>query len=226
MQVKTGKQNMKKTTLLLVSVLASTAAFSQVKEIKNTIKFNAITLFKQVYDVQYERVLDEKSSVQFGIAFGNYESTDINKVQDLHLDNFGRTLNNPKNGALTENIFALNVDYKYYYMKTNAAPKGLYLSPSVQYLKSKNTFGAMEQREQGNSDGSFDFKERKYTEEVNVVNVRALIGCQLIIAKLVTVNPYVGPSYAFGNAKEYNDKEDSSAKGLLFNYGLYVGVVF
>lgn len=217
---------MKKTTLLVLAIITSTYSYAQNNEINNSIKFNAITIFKQVYDLQYEKVINAKSSIQFGIAVGNYESTDIDKVQELHIDIFGRTLNNPKDGLISEKTFSINVDYRYYYMKTTNAPRGLYLSPSIQYLKMSNSFGALERNRAGNGNSGFNFEKITYNENLNVVNVRALIGCQLIIADLVTFNPYVGPSYAFGSAKEYNGKEDGRAKGLWFNFGIYVGFVF
>ena len=111
-------------------------------------------------------------------------------------------------------------------MKTTSAPRGLYLSPSIQYLKSNNTFSAFIQNEAGNVDGTFNYTKREYIENLSLVNIRALIGFQLIIANLVCVNPYLGPSYAFGNVQGCNDKEDTSAKGILFNYGIYLGVAF
>jgi hypothetical protein len=208
---------MKNTILTILTILSLNYTFSQKKEIKNSIKFNAITIFKQVYDFQYEKVIDDKNSVQFGIGIGNYESNDINKVQDLHRDNFGRTLNNPINGFITEKTFSINVDYRHYYMKTTTAPRGLYLSPSIQYLKSKNSFGALE------NGGTL---KSEYNQDLSLVNVRSLIGCQLLIANLVSFNTYIGPSYAFGNAKGYNGNKDTKAKGLLFNYGIYLGVAF
>jgi hypothetical protein len=217
---------MKRTTFITLMIISLNYSYSQKKEIKNSIKFNAITSFKQVYDFQYEKVIDNKNSVQFGIAFGNYENNDINKVQELHSDNFGRTLNNPKDGLITEKTFSINVDYRHYYMKTTSAPRGLYLSPSIQYLKSNNTFSALEQNEVGNVNGTFNYTKREYKQNLSLVNIRALIGCQLIIANLVSFNPYIGPSYAFGNAKAYNGNEDTKAKGLLFNYGIYLGVAF
>lgn len=217
---------MNKTTLLILAIITSAYSYAQNKELKHSIKFSAITVFKQVYDLQYEKVINPKSSVQFGIAIGNYKSTDIDKVQELHRDNFGRSLNNPINGLISEKTFAINVDYRYYYMKTTAAPRGLYLSPSIQYLKINNSFSALEQNSEGNGNGGFDFKKRNFTEDLSVLNVRALVGSQMIIANVVSVNPYFGPSYAFGKAKGYRDEDDSDGKGLLFNFGLYVGVVF
>ena len=217
---------MKKTTLTILTILALNYAYSQKKEIKNSIKFNAITVFKKVYDFQYEKVINNRNSLQFGIGIGNYKSNDINKVQELHSDNFGRTLNNPKDGLISEKTFSINVDYRHYYMKTTSAPRGLYLSPSIQYLKSNNSFNALEQNSEGNSNGTFNYTKREYKQDLDLVNIRALIGCQLIIANLICINPYMGPSYAFGSAKGYNDKEETNAKGLFFNYGIYLGVVF
>ncbi len=203
--------------MYILMIMSLNNAYSQKKEIKSSIKFEAISIFKHVYDFQYEKVINDKNSIQFGFGFGNYESNDLSKVQELHKDNFGNTFNNPTNGFVTEKTFSLNIDYRYYYMKTITAPRGLYLSPSIQYLRSNNSFGALENGET---------LKREFNQDLSLVNVRALIGCQLIIANLVSLNPYVGPSYAFGKAKEYNENGDSSATGLLFNYGIYLGVVF
>jgi hypothetical protein len=207
-------------------ILSVNLIFSQKKETKNTIKFNAITIFKQVYDLQYEKVINDKNSLQFGIGIGNYSNNEISQIQKLHGDNFGRTLYNPKDGLITEKTFSINVDYKHYYMKTTNAPRGLLLSPSIQYLKSNNSFSALEQNEACNVDGTFNYTKSEYKQNSSLVNIRSLIGCQLLITNLVCINPYIGPSYAFGNAIVYNGNEDSKAKGFLFNYGVYVGVGF
>jgi len=221
---------MKKIYLLSIIVLAVNATFAQnenkQEENKNVIKFNAIAIFEKVYDLQYERVINKRNSLEFGIGFGNYSSADLSEVQDLHSENFGRTINNPKDGFVTEKTFSITVGYRHYYMENNAAPRGLYLSPSIQYLKTDNSFGALEQDPFGNVDGTFNYVKREYQQEVNIVNVRALIGCQLIIANLVCVNPYFGPSYAFGTAKDYDGEKDTKATGVLLNFGIYVGVGF
>ena len=208
---------MKKIYLLGLIILSVNSIFSQKKENKNTIKFNAITIFRQVYDLQYEKVIDDKNSFQFGIGFGNYKSNDINKVEKLNMDNFGTSLHNPTSGYVTEKTFLLNIDYRHYYMATTTAPRGLYLSPSIQYLKSNNSFGALENGGTSKSN---------YNQHLKLVNIRTLIGCQLIISNLICFNPYFGPSYAFGSAKAYNGNEDSKAKGFLLNYGIYIGMGF
>lgn len=217
---------MKKILLLTLIILNANAAISQKKEIKNTIKFNGISIFKQVYDVQYERVINDKSSVQIGLGFGNYSSTDNDKVRELHLENFGSTLNGNKNPFVIEKTFSLNVDYRYYYMKTTTAPKGLYLSPSLQYIKTNNSYGVVLSYSESGSNNPTPGKKVEYNQDVSIVNLRALIGCQLIIANVVCVNPYFGPSYAFGSATDYNGKDYDDAKGVLLNFGLYVGVAF
>lgn len=207
-------------------ILSIQLTFSQKKEIKNTIKVNAISVFQKIYDFQYENVLNEKNSIQFGIGIGKNNDNDISKYQEFHLDNFGRTLNNAKDAVISENTFSINVDYRHYYMKNTSAPRGLYLSPSIQYLKSESNYSAFEQDSFGNGNGTFNFTKREYKSSVSIVNIRALIGCQLLIANRICFNPYFGPSYAFGSAKAYNGNEDSKAKGILLNYGIYFGVGF
>ena len=217
---------MNKTWLIITLILSIQSTFSQKKEIKNTIKINTIGVFKKIYDFQYEKVLNEKNSIQFGIGIGKNENNDLSKYQEFHLENFGRNLNNPKDVVINENTFSINVDYRHYYMKSNKAPRGLYLSPSIQYLKSDSNYTAFEQDSFGSNNGTFNYTKREYISEVNIVNVRALIGCQLMIANIICLNPYFGPSYAFGSAKAYNGNEDSKAKGILLNYGIYLGFGF
>lgn len=217
---------MKKIWLISVLILSTNLTFSQKKEIKNSVKINVFGVFNKLYDFQYENVLNEKNSIQFGIGIGKNENSEISKYQEFHLDNFGTTLNNPKDVAINENAFTINVDYRHYYMKNTSAPSGLYLSPSIQYLKSESNYSGFEQDSFGNSNGTFNYTKREYKSDVNILNIRALIGCQLLIANRICFNPYFGPSYAFGSAKAYNGNEDSKAKGLLLNYGIYVGVGF
>lgn len=213
---------MKKIYLIGLIILSVNAVFSQDK-IKNTIKFNAITIFKKTFYFQYERVINERNSLEFGIGIGNYNSTEMNKVQELNSANFGSTFNNPINGFIKEKTFLVDVGFRHYYMKNNNAPRGLYLSPSIQYVKADNSYGALEQ---ASNSGEPDYTKIEYKQTLNIINLRALIGCQLIIANLICFNPYFGPSYAFGSAKYYNGENDTKAKGVLLNYGINVGVKF
>jgi hypothetical protein len=198
------------------------AAFSQ-DEMKNTIKFNAIAIFKRVFDFKYEMVISDRNSLEFGIGIGNYSSTAIDKVQALNSANFGSTLNYPIDGFVKEKTFLIDVGYRHYYMKNNSAPRGLYLSPSIQYAKIDNSYGALES---GSNPSDPVYSKREYNQSLNIVNIRALIGCQLVIAKLICVNPYFGPSYAFGSAKNYNGENNAKAKGILLNVGIFVGIGF
>ncbi|WP_432672005.1 hypothetical protein [Flavobacterium sp. SM2513] len=216
---------MKKIYLASLSIFSISAGFAQIKEVKNTIKFEAISIFNHKYDLQYEKVINDKSSLQLGIGFGNYSGTDMSEVDELHLDNFGSTFSG-KNVFIKEKSFSINLDYRYYYMKTAVAPKGLYLSPSLQYLKSNNSYGGSRYSVEGSLNGTSSYKDVQYNQDTSLINVRALVGCQFLIANVVAVNPYFGPSFAFGSAKDYNGKKDSSALGLLLNFGINIGVAF
>jgi hypothetical protein len=217
---------MKKITFTILTILATNLMFSQAGEIKNTIKINTIGIFKSLVDIQYEKVLNNKNSVQFGIGIGNYNNHDVDKFQTFHLDNFGSTLNNPINVAITEKTFSLNCDFRHYYMKTTKAPRGLYLSPSIQYLKSNSSYSAYEQASSSNQNGTFDYTKVEYKRDLSIINIRALIGCQLIIANRISLNPYFGPGYAFGSVKGINEKNKTIDTGFVLNYGVYLGVAF
>jgi len=218
-----------KNILILLTLLISYNGFSQEeieqKQIKNIIKLNAVPLFNGVFEFQYERVLSSKSSIQIGFGTGGNETTDRQEFQDMHLNTFGRTLNNPKNLAYSEKTFSLNIDYKYFFTQEQI-PKGLYFSPSIQYINYKENYSGQEQNSSGNGDGTFDFFDISKEREFKLYNVRALIGYQFIIAKFIALNPYFGPSFLFGDATDFFDREDTNEKGFGLNVGFYVGVGF
>ncbi|WP_281228734.1 hypothetical protein [Flavobacterium aquiphilum] len=217
---------MKKNILTILLLSSLNLVFSQKKELNNVVKINSVTIFSKVYDFQYERILNDKNSIQFGLGVGNNNVSDVQEFQDLYRKNFGRTLNNPTNTSYNEKTFSLNIDYKYYYLKTTTAPRGLYLSPSFQYFKYQEEFNAMEQGEWDNWSQSFNYTKRAYKKEQSLINLRALVGCQLIIANCVSLNPYFGPGFAFGSAKDFYGHTDDDEKGFILNYGVYAGFSF
>jgi hypothetical protein len=215
---------MNKNLITLSLILITASIFAQENK-KNLFKINAVPIFSGVYEFQYERVLNENSSIQVGFGTGNKTVTDLNEFQELHLETFNRNLNNPRNTEYSEKTFTLNIDYRYY-LKGNVAPKGLYLSPSIQYISYEERFSAEEQETSGNENGGFDFNQRNVEQEFKLFNIRALIGYQLIIANTISFNPYFGPSFAFGDAKDFFDREDEDEKGFGLNVGVYVGINF
>ncbi|MFD0991570.1 hypothetical protein ACFQ1R_15840, partial [Mariniflexile jejuense] len=134
-----------------------------------------------------------------------------------------RNLNDAKDTEYSEKTFAMNIDFRYYFSSENNH-RGLYISPSIQYLKYQERFYAMEKESFGNGDGTFDYNERIWEREFNLYNIRALIGYQLVIAKRIIINPYFGPGFAFGKAKDLFDREDENEKGFSFNAGIYIGI--
>ena len=215
---------MKNKYFTLILLFIATSIFAQENK-KNLFKINVVPLFSGVYELQYERVLNEKSSIQFGFGTGNKTINDRNEFQELHIETFGRNLNNPRNTEYSEKTFTLNFDYRYY-LKGHTSPKGLYISPSIQYIKYEERFSAQEQESFGNGNGGFDFNNRLDEREFNLYNLRALIGFQLLIAKTISFNPYFGPSFAFGDANDFFDREDEDVKGFGLNVGVYVGINF
>ena len=214
---------MKNNYFTLILIFIASSVFAQDK--KNLLKINLVPIFSGVYEFQYERVLNDKSSIQFGFATGKKSITDKDKFRELTLDTFGRSNGNIENQEYSEKTFAINFDYRYY-LKGNISPKGLYLSPSIQYIKYKERFYSLEQESFGNGNGGFDFNESLYESEFKLYNLRALIGYQLLIANTISFNPYFGPSFAFGDANDFFDREDEEAKGFGLNVGVYVGINF
>ena len=218
-----------KKILILLLPLVSFNGFSQEqkqqKQIKNIFKLNAVPIFSGVFEFQYERVLSSKSSIQIGFGTGGKSTIDRQEFQDMHLNTFGRTLNNPKNTEYSEKTFTVNFDYKYYFTE-ELIPKGLYFSPSIQYIKYEESYTAKEQSSFGNNDGTFDFSDIIREKDFKLYNIRAIIGYQFVVAKFITLNPYFGPSFLFGDATDFFDREDSNEKGFGLNAGFYVGVGF
>lgn len=222
--IQTNLSPMKQNYFTFLLFIIAISVFAQDNK-KNLVKINAVPIFAGIYEFQYERVLNERSSIQIGFGIGNKSVNDKNEFQELHIDAFGRNLNNPKNTEYSEKTFTLNLDFRYY-LKGHDAPKGLYISPSIQYISYEERFSALEQESFGNGNGSFDFNERLEEREFKLYNLRALIGYQLLIANTISFNPYFGPSYVFGDAKDFFDKEDEDAKGFGLNFGIYLGINF
>ena len=214
---------MKKKLILLFTIIICNLVYSQDSEIKTDLKINILNVFSKIYEIQFERSIGKKTSIQVGFGFGNNTIDDKTEFNNLFLKTFGRTINNPKNTEYTEKTFTANIDFRFYL--NHKQMDGLYISPSFQYYSYEERFYALEQQSYGYGD-VFNFDERLYQRKVKLYNIRALIGYQLLIAKHIIFNPYFGPGYAFGNETDFFDRNTDDEKGIVLNYGIYFGVGF
>lgn len=212
----------KKFISVIISLLSATC-FCQ--DSQHLIKVNAVPIFNSVYEIQYEYVFDEANSLQIGVGYGNRKNNSTEDLQEFHLENFGSNLNGPKDTELAEKTFTINLDYRFYVGEQDA-PRGLYFSPSLQYINYKESYYALERETFANGGDDFDYNERSGEESFNGVNIRALAGLQLLIAQKIVFNPYFGAGFLMGNSKEYVFKNDDDVKGVVLVFGVNVGYAF
>lgn len=216
---------MKQYYFSILLILITSLTYSQNKKVKNIFKINIAPFFSNVYEYQYERQISKNSSFQIGFGRRSKETNDRDEFQDIHLEIFRRTLNNPKDTNYSEKIFLINFDYRYYFSE-NETLSGFYISPSIQYLNYKERLFAREMASTGNRDGTFSFFDQLDEREFKLYNLRVNFGYQLIFLNHIIINPYLGVGLAFGEAKDFLDREDTDAKGFSINGGLYIGLGF
>ncbi|CAI8201060.1 MAG: Uncharacterised protein [Formosa sp. Hel1_33_131] len=112
--------------------------------------------------------------------------------------------------------FTLNAEYRYFFSHLSA-PKGLYVSPGIQYLKlnEKYTYTASNNQPSTLVDNDY-----------SIFNIRGLFGYQFIIAKRIILNPYLGAGIALGSVDENNNRADAFGTGFSINGGIDIGIGF
>lgn len=111
---------MKKFFFIVIVFLFSSTKYAQESK-KNVIKINSLLLISNIYDVQYERALNDRSTIQLGFGIGKTNNYDLNDFQELYSDFFGQTLNNPRDTHHRKETISVNLDYKHY-MRNHKAP--------------------------------------------------------------------------------------------------------
>ncbi|MBO3099030.1 hypothetical protein [Gelidibacter pelagius] len=215
---------MKKFFFIVIVFLFSSTKYAQESK-KNVIKINSLLLISNIYDVQYERVLSDRSTIQLGFGIGKTNNHDLNDFQELYSDFFGKTLNNPRDTHHRKETISVNLDYRHY-MRDHKAPKGFYIGPSIQYIKFKERFSALEQQPDEDGDTEALYTERLKQRDLELYNVRALLGYQFLVAQSISINPYAGPSFVFGDTDESFEREDENITGFGLNFGVAIGLVF
>lgn len=109
---------------------------------------------------------------------------------------------------------------------SDKAPKGFYIGPSIQYIKFKERFSALEQQPDEDGDTEALYTERLKQRDLELYNVRVLLGYQFLVAQNISINPYAGPSFVFGDTDESFEREDENLTGFGLNFGVAIGLVF
>lgn len=215
---------MKKFIFIVILFLFSTSKNAQ-EDQKNIIKINALLLISNIYEINYERILNDRSSLQIGFGAGKTTNSNLNDFQELYSDFFGTTLNNPMDTQHRKETFSLNIGYRHY-TKDHKAPKGFYIGPTIQYINFKERLYALEQDPDFTSYNEKIFVERLNQRNLKLFNVQALLGYQFFLGKIFYINPYAGPSWVFGNTDEAFQSEDENVTGFGLNFGIGIGFGF
>lgn len=176
---------MRKITLLLIGVLFINSNLNAQNDskIKNSIKINGLALFSGFYEFQYERLITEKSSIKIGFGNGTLRNKSGSDADKDFQNAFGsNTYSFVEHKKHIVDGFTINADFRYYFSHLQA-PKGLYISPGVQYLKLNEKYTYID------SENRFS---TLVDDEYSIVNIRFLFGYQFVIAKRIVFNPYLG----------------------------------
>jgi hypothetical protein len=94
---------------------------------KNILKVNPVGLFNDHYDIDYERVLNNKSSISFGFSSGTY----LNRVGDAAGDDYlklhGSSPPNINDHIIKGSFYS--AEYRYYLShSTKSIPAGVHIT--------------------------------------------------------------------------------------------------
>ncbi|NGX85385.1 hypothetical protein [Aequorivita sp. KMM 9714] len=203
--------------LLLILILFSMTMFAQKEHnIKNSIRVNSIALLSNYYEFQYERVLNNKNSIKIGFGNGFFLKKTGNDADKDFESAFGSNIFNNNNEHIVKG-FSLNADYRYFF-SAKPAPKGIYISPGIQYLKlnEKYTYVTFEEGQ----------LRTLIDNNYSILNFRFLLGYQFIITKNILINPYLGVGVALSKVENPTNTVEGYGKGLSLNMGVDVGIAF
>ena len=208
---------MKKIVAIIILFICFSSITAQENEnIKNSIRVNGLALFSGYYEFQYERVITEKGAIKIGFGTGtllNKKGEDADKDFETA---FGTNSFNNENEHIVKG-FSVNADYRYFFTK-KLAPRGIYVSPGIQYLKLNEKYTYVNTNE-----GGF---RTLVDNDYSIFNLRALFGYQFIIAKSIVINPYLGGGVSFCKVEAPTTRVDGYATGFSLNGGIDLGIGF
>ncbi len=208
---------MKKIIFLLIAIVTihSNLHAQNDKEIKNSIRINGLALFAGFYEFQYERLITEKGAIKIGFGTGTLLNRKGSDADKDFKDAFNSSSFSPDQEHSIDG-FSLNADFRYFFSHLKA-PKGLYVSPGIQYLKLQEKYTYT-----NNNNELTTLANNNYT----IFNLRFLAGYQFIIAKTVIFNPYLGGGIALGTTNENSTQAAGSGTGSTVTIGIDIGIGF
>ena len=196
-------------TLLL---LLFTQKNLKAQEKKNVIKLSPLSLIVLTGNVQYERILSNKLSLNLGLYYGGLEL-------QLATENTSQKYKFSWAGITPE---------LRYYLTGQGAPDGLYTAPYLRFRR----MGIKWQQKEDDPFGD------PYVSDVKLRFLSAgfggMIGYQALLGEIVTLDTYLGVGYNFTEAKViYNTAgtpleilELVDFQGLALRPGFTIGIAF
>lgn len=165
-------------TVLFVIILSLTAINIWGQEKKNAIKFSAMSLPLNSVVFEYERMLNEKNAVEFGLGIPTNQS---------FVDKFGMNWSEDENISNDKfGIFSLRAAYRHY-TGQSMLPKGFYIAP---YIKYQGISAAADNKRTVEDDlGNFTYDEN-YDTKINTISAGFQLGYQFLISKTVTLDVF------------------------------------
>jgi hypothetical protein len=162
-------------TLLSIVVLCLICMHVWGQEKKNAVKVLPVSLPLNSVVFEYERMLNEKNAVEFGIGL---------PVERTFVDKFGMDLNEDDDISNDKlGIFSFRAAYRHYTGKS-MLPKGFYIAPYIRYLGVSGSFD-METVEDEPESSSFN---ENYDVKINTFGAGCQLGYQFLISKTVTLD--------------------------------------
>jgi hypothetical protein len=163
-------------TLCLIIVLSLAFAVARGQEKKNVVKVLPLSFSLNSAAFEYERMLNEKNALEFGIGL---------PIKRTFVDKFGMDWSEDEMISNDElGIFSLRAAYRHY-TGQSMLPKGFYIAPFIRYQgisASADNLRTIED-DLGNSTYNED-----YSAKIKTIGAGFQLGYQFLISKTVTID--------------------------------------
>ena len=165
---------MKKIFIAVIAILLCIS--SNAHELQNAVKILPLNLPLNTLSLEYERMLNEKNSVEFGIGiplkrtFVNKFGMDWAEEENISSDDFG--------------VFNLRAGYRHYTGKS-MLPKGFYVAPYLKLLSM--TASADNVRHVTDTEVPYSYDEN-YDVKAHTFSIGCQLGYQFLISERMTID--------------------------------------
>jgi len=163
-------------TVFLIVILSLISLLIWGQEKKNAIKLLPLSLPTNSAVFEYERMLNEKNAIEFGVGI---------PLKQSFVDKFGMNWSTDENISSDEfGIFSLRAAYRHYTGKS-MLPKGFYIAPYIKYQGISASADNVRTIEDDLGNSSYN---ENYDVKINTVSAGFQLGYQFLISKTVTLD--------------------------------------